>query len=91
MKHHKQIIINGKDYVHNPENKFALTILGAVAELERAKIMERLTRGKLHRLRQGQVVSQGHCIYGYDYVRKSPLSPPAISTVTEIQSQSKSR
>jgi site-specific DNA recombinase len=78
LKHHKQIIINGKDYVHNPENKFALTILGAVAELERAKIMERLTRGKLHRLRQGQVVSQGHCIYGYDYVRKSQLSPPAL-------------
>jgi site-specific DNA recombinase len=78
LKHHKQIIINGKDYVHNPENKFALTILGAVAELERAKIMERLTRGKLHRLRQGQVVSQGHCIYGYDYVRKFPLSPPAL-------------
>jgi site-specific DNA recombinase len=78
LKHHKQIIINGKDYVHNPENKFALTILGAVAELERAKIMERLTRGKLHRLRQGQVVSQGHCIYGYDYVRKSTLTPPAL-------------
>jgi hypothetical protein len=46
LKHGKQIIINGKDYVHNPENKFTLTVLGAVAELERAKIMERMTRGK---------------------------------------------
>jgi site-specific DNA recombinase len=35
-------------------------------------------RGTLHRLRQGQITSQGHCIYGYEYVRKSPLSPPAL-------------
>jgi site-specific DNA recombinase len=39
LKHRKQIIINGKDYVHNPENKLTLTVLGAVAELERAKII----------------------------------------------------
>ena len=42
LKYKKQIIINGKDYVHNPENKFALTVLGAVSELERAKIIERM-------------------------------------------------
>jgi site-specific DNA recombinase len=53
-------------------------MLGAFAEFERAKIIERMMRGKLHRLRQGQVVSQGHCIYGYQYVRKSPVSPPAL-------------
>ena len=29
LKHRKQIIINGKDYIHNPENKFTLTVLGA--------------------------------------------------------------
>jgi Resolvase, N terminal domain len=46
LKHEKQIIINGKDYVHNPESKFTLTVLGAVAELERAKINERYTRGR---------------------------------------------
>jgi hypothetical protein len=28
LKHGKQIIINGKDYIHNPENKFTLTVLG---------------------------------------------------------------
>jgi site-specific DNA recombinase len=77
-KRGKQIVIDGKDYIENPENKLTLTMLGAFAEFERAKIIERMMRGKLHRLRQGQVVSQGHCIYGYDYVRKSPLSPPAL-------------
>ena len=41
IKHGKRIIIKGKDYVNNPENKFTVTVLGAVAELERAKIIER--------------------------------------------------
>jgi site-specific DNA recombinase len=77
LKYKKQIIINGQDYVHNPENKFSLTVLGAVAELERAKIIERLTRGKLHKLRQGYLVSHGHNLYGYDYIRKTDSNPVA--------------
>jgi site-specific DNA recombinase len=78
LKHEKQIIINGKDYIHNPENKFTLTVLGAVAELERAKIIERMMRGKLHRLRMGQISNSGVGIFGYDYVKKTPTSPPAL-------------
>jgi site-specific DNA recombinase len=57
-KRGKQIVIDGKDYIENPENKLTLTMLGAFAEFERAKIIERMMRGKLHRLRQGQVVSE---------------------------------
>jgi DNA invertase Pin-like site-specific DNA recombinase len=45
LKHGKQIIVNGKDYEQNPENKLTLTMLGAFAEYERAKIMERMVRG----------------------------------------------
>jgi DNA invertase Pin-like site-specific DNA recombinase len=58
LKHRKQIIINGKDYEQNPENKLTLTMLGAFAEYERAKIMERMTRGRLHRLRMGEMSSK---------------------------------
>jgi site-specific DNA recombinase len=78
LKHGKQIIIKGKDYVDLPENKFTVTVLGAVAEFERAKIIERTTRGRLHKLRRGELSSNGHHIYGYDYVRKSPTSPAAL-------------
>jgi site-specific DNA recombinase len=78
LKHRKQLIINGKDYVKNPENKFTLTILGAVAELERAKIIERVTRGKQHRLAQGQLLGCGVHTFGYDYIRKSPTSLPQM-------------
>jgi site-specific DNA recombinase len=78
LKYGKQIIRKGKDYVNNPENKFTVTVLGAVAELERAKIIERTTRGRLHRLRLGELSSNGHRIYGYDYVRKTPAAPAAL-------------
>jgi DNA invertase Pin-like site-specific DNA recombinase len=78
LKYGKQIIIKGKDYVNNPENKFTVTVLGAVAELERAKIIEHTTRGRLHRLRMGEMSSNGHRIYGYDYVRKTTAAPAAL-------------
>ena len=77
LKHEKQIIINGKDYIHNPENKFALTVLGAVSELERAKIIERSMRGKLHRLRQGFPLNNGGGTYGYNYIPRSDIAPAA--------------
>ena len=59
LKHRKQLVINDKDYIENPENHFTLTVLGAVAELERAKILERATRGKQLRLMQGQLLECG--------------------------------
>jgi YD repeat-containing protein len=54
---------NGKDYEENPENRFALTVFGAVSEFERAKIAERMMRGKMHKLRSGVLVAGG-TIYG---------------------------
>ena len=78
LKHRKQLVINGKDYVKNPENKFTLTVLGAVAELERAKIVERVTRGKQLRLSQGQLLGCGVHTFGYDYLRKTPTSAPRM-------------
>jgi DNA invertase Pin-like site-specific DNA recombinase len=85
LKHKKRIIIHGKDDEENPENKFALTVFGAVAEFERAKIIERMMRGKMHRLRMGQLPSQGHVIYGYTYIKKTGTAPPAL-VVNEEQS-----
>ena len=55
LKHGKRITINGKDYEQNPENKLTLTMLGAFAEFERAKIIERTSRGLLRRLCMGVV------------------------------------
>lgn len=74
----KRIIINGKDYEENPENRFALTVLGAVAEFERAKISERMMRGRLHRLRMGVLASHGCIVYGYTYTKKTGTTAPAL-------------
>jgi site-specific DNA recombinase len=60
-----------------------LTMLGAFAEFERAKIIERTTRGRLHRLRMGEMSSNGHRIYGYHYVKKT--STPATLAINEEQ------
>jgi site-specific DNA recombinase len=78
IKYQKQIVINGKDYVENPENKFALTVLGAVAELEKAKIAERSSRGRRHKVRQGIPATGGNVPYGYILVSKSETKPQYI-------------
>ena len=77
LKYGKKITIAGKDYEENPENKLALTVMGAAAEFERAKIIERTTRGRLHRLRMGELSSTGHRIYGY-HLRKTPAAPASL-------------
>jgi len=79
LKHKKRIVISGKDYEENPENKFALSVLGAAAVFERAKILERMQRGRLHRLRSGQLAGNGFQAYGYNYVRKTATQPPALT------------
>jgi site-specific DNA recombinase len=78
IKHGKQIVINGIDYKDIPENKITLTILGAVAEFERAKIIERMMRGKLHRLRKGELVG-GLSPFGYEYVNKTSSTPATLA------------
>lgn len=72
IKNEKQLIINGKDYVKNPENTFSLQVLGAVAQLERAKIAERVGRGKALKLAKGYHPGRGHNIFGYNYIHKKP-------------------
>jgi site-specific DNA recombinase len=78
-KHGKQITIGGTDYKENPENKLTLNLLGLFSEYEREKIIERTTRGRLHKLRMGEMSSNGHRIYGYHYVKKTPTAPATLA------------
>jgi site-specific DNA recombinase len=78
VKYGKQIVIGGKEYEETPEGKLTLTMLGAFSEFERTKIIERTTRGRLHRLRKGEMSSNGHRIYGYHYVRKTPTATATL-------------
>jgi site-specific DNA recombinase len=52
----------------NPEEQLLLQVQGMMAEYERAKILERHRRGKLHAARHGSVNVLAHAPYGYRYV-----------------------
>ncbi|MFI5380008.1 MAG: recombinase family protein [Tepidisphaerales bacterium] len=54
----------------SPEDNLLLQVQGMVAEYERAKIMERSRRGRLHAARQGNVSALGTAPYGYRYVSR---------------------
>jgi site-specific DNA recombinase len=51
----------------NPEGQLLVQIQGVIAEYERAKICDRLRRGKLHQAREGTILSW-KAPYGYRYV-----------------------
>ena len=70
LKYNKEIYIKGKNYVNNPENKFTITVLGAVNELEKAKIVERMMRGRREKARRGAIVDSGG-LFGYNHVKKT--------------------
>ncbi|HWE96996.1 MAG TPA: recombinase family protein, partial [Tepidisphaeraceae bacterium] len=57
-----------RDLGKTPEDHLLLQVQGMVAEYERAKIVERCRRGKLHAARQGSVNVLGGAPYGYRYV-----------------------
>jgi site-specific DNA recombinase len=58
----------------DPEGQLLVQIQGVIAEYERAKINERMRRGKLHRARQGVVLSW-KAPYGYRYVPRQGQEP----------------
>jgi site-specific DNA recombinase len=53
-----------------PEDQLLLQVQGVVAEYERAKILERTRRGRLHAARCGRVNVLGKAAYGYRYINK---------------------
>ena len=60
-----------------PEEDLLLQMQGMIAEYERAKIMERNRRGKLHRAKGGSINVLSGAPYGYRYTRKQLDGTPA--------------
>jgi site-specific DNA recombinase len=50
------------------EDQLLVQVQGVVAEYERAKILERTRRGRLHAARSGRVSVLGRAAYGYRYI-----------------------
>ena len=69
------------------EDKLLVQMQGAIAEYERAKIIERTRRGKLHKLRTGQILPYGsEAPYGYALVRHGEKAPRTL-VIDEVEAQ----
>lgn len=66
-----EIVFLNRPIGQSPEDHLLLQMQGMMAEYERAKILERSRRGKLHAARAGRVSAFGKAPYGYRYVCKA--------------------
>jgi site-specific DNA recombinase len=57
------------------EDELLVQVQGMIAEYERAKILERCRRGKLHKARSGSANPLSGAPFGYLYVRKTDTEP----------------
>ena len=63
-----EVVFLNRQLDKSPEDDLLLQVQGMIAEYERAKILERSRRGKLHAARQGSVNVLSGAPYGYRYV-----------------------
>src|SRR6266404_2278503 len=65
-----EVVFLNRELGRSPEDDLLLQVQGMMAEYERAKIVERHRRGKLHAARAGKVNVLGGAPYGYHYIDK---------------------
>src|SRR5436305_5237463 len=65
-----ELVFLNRPLGHSPEDDLLLQVQGVIAEYERAKILERCRRGKLHAARRGSVSALAAAPYGYRYVTR---------------------
>jgi len=76
-----EVIFLNRPASATPEDELLMQVQGVIVEYERAKILERIRRGKLHRARGGEVSALGGAPYGYRYVRKADGIPARYEIV----------
>jgi site-specific DNA recombinase len=65
-----EVVFLNRPIGHSPEEDLLLQVQGMVAEYERAKILERSRRGKLHAARRGSANVLCGAPYGYRYISR---------------------
>lgn len=61
--------VNG-DYAKTPEGRLFYQLRGAISEFEKAKINERMMRGRRGRAREGKIL-RDYQVYGYNYDKET--------------------
>ena len=70
-----EIIFLNQSLADSPEGSLLLQVQGVIAEYERAKIIERNRRGKLHAAKSGKISVNSNAPYGYRYIKKNGKEP----------------
>ncbi len=73
-KQNIQVIFANQPLSDSAEDQLLLQIQGAVSEYERSKIIDRTRRGKIHAVKNGQLLGSNPP-YGYRYIPKSKEGP----------------
>ena len=68
------------------EDRMLLQMQGVIAEYERAKILERLRRGRMHKIRSGQMLPFPRAAYGYSILR-TPEAPKGIVVIDDVEAE----
>src|SRR5689334_11973397 len=82
-----EVVFLDRQIGRSPEEDLLLQVQGMVAEYERAKILERSRRGKLHAARRGSVNVLGGAPYGYRYVGRREGGGEASYQVVEDEAR----
>src|SRR5262245_19170544 len=69
-----QVVFVQRPIGQGPDEELLLQIQAVIAQYEHAKIQERTRRGRLYRMRQGELVS-GQRLFGYEYVSRKGEVP----------------
>ena len=73
-KHGIEVIFLSHKFGSSPGDQLLFQMLGAISEFERAQILERTRRGKLHKARSGFLIASIPK-YGYNYICKTDTTP----------------
>jgi len=69
-KRNVQVLFTSQSYSDSPEDNLILQIQGSIAEYERVKILDRMRRGTIRAVKNGQILGS-NAPYGYRYIPKS--------------------
>jgi site-specific DNA recombinase len=78
-----EVVFLNREIGRSPEEDLLLQVQGMVAEYERAKILERSRRGKLHAARRGCANVLSAAPYGYRYISRRDSGGDAAYQVIE--------
>src|SRR6266542_3532111 len=73
-----QVLFSDRPMSHDPHDQLVLQIRGAVAEYERVLISDRMRRGRLAKLRAGQLLPCSRPPYGYQIEPQHPRDPTRV-------------